>query len=191
VAADYGINSYFSDPRGVFVNLYIPSKLQWRQDGAQISLTQSGNYPFDSLVRFEMTASKALEFALNFRIPGWAKGASISVNGKRLSQEVVPGSFAAAKRSWKRGDLVELELPLTQRLQPIDSRHPNTAALVSGPLVLFAITDKAPVVTERQLLSAQRVGNLGWQVETTSGMMNLLPFTAIQGEAYSTYLSLG
>jgi DUF1680 family protein len=191
VAADYGINSYLRDQQGIFVNLYIPSCVRWATDGAQISLAQSGSYPFDSLVRFEVTASKPVSFALSLRIPSWAEGASLSVNGKRASAPVMPGSFAQVHRQWKTSDVVELDLPLKQRLEAIDPRHPNTVALLSGPLVLFPITNSPPAVTRSQLLAAKQVGNLGWRVETAAGMMKLLPFTSIGDEAYSTYLNVG
>jgi len=188
VAADYGINTYFSEPRGIYVNLYIPSSVRWTQEGARLSLTQKSSYPFDSLVEFELTMSRREEFAVSFRIPGWAEGASISVNGKRAPEPVIPGSFARVQRQWKTGDRVELELPLRKRLEPIDPRHPKTVALLCGPQVLFAITDVPPVATGQQLLSAKKIGERAWQVETAAGPLNMLPFTAISDEQYSTYL---
>src|SRR5258708_32308525 len=69
VAADYRINSYFRDPRGIFVNLYLPSDVRWIQDGARISLSQNGAYPFEDLVSLEMTTSAEKEFAVRLRIP--------------------------------------------------------------------------------------------------------------------------
>jgi DUF1680 family protein len=188
VATDYGINSYFREPRGIYVNLYIPSSVSWTQAGARVSLAQKGAYPFDSLVQFGLTTSRPVEFAVNFRIPAWAEGASISVNGKRVPGPVVAGSFARVQRQWKTGDQVELELPLTKRLVPVDPRHAKTVALLCGPLVLFAITDGSPVVTGGQLLSAKKAGNHEWQAETAAGSLRMLPFTAISDEPYSTYL---
>jgi hypothetical protein len=188
VAADYGINSYFRDSRGVYVNLYIPSTLNWAQGRQQFSLTQKGSYPFESLIKFELKASHASEFDLNFRIPSWAEGASISINGKRGSEPIVHGSFATIRREWKNGDRIELELPLAKRLEPIDTQHPKTVALLSGPLVLFAITDSQPVVTSEQLLAAKKIGQQNWIVETETGPLKMLPFTAIEDEQYSTYV---
>ena len=72
VAADYRINTYFRDPSGVWVNLYIPSTLRWTQDGAQLALTQKSLYPFEEVVTFEITTSHKKDFAINFRIPAWA-----------------------------------------------------------------------------------------------------------------------
>jgi hypothetical protein len=82
IAADYRISTYFRDGSDVFVNLYIPSTLWWTDDGAQISLTQKGEYPYQPQVTFEVKTSKAATFAVNLRIPAWAEGASLAVNGK-------------------------------------------------------------------------------------------------------------
>jgi DUF1680 family protein len=186
VAADYRINTYFRDGRGVYVNLYIPSTLQWTQEGAQVGLTQRGEYPYDSHVQFEVKASKPAKFAVNLRIPVWAAGAAVSVNGKRQAAEA--GSFARIERRWKTGDRIDLELPMTARLEAVDSAHVDTVALLMGPMVLFAITDSLPALTRAQLLAAKRSGAESWQVETASAPMKMLPFTGIGEEGYTTYL---
>jgi DUF1680 family protein len=188
VAADYRINTYFRDADGPYVNLYIPSTLRWTQDGAQVSLTQTGGYPFDGALRFDIAVSKTAEFAIHLRIPAWAEGASISVNGKIVTPSAVPGEFAAIRRQWKNGDRIELGLPMRLRLEAIDAQHPRTVALLCGPLVLFAITDDPPVVTARELLAAKKSGKQSWQVSLAGGPMTMLPFTAIEDQQYSTYL---
>jgi uncharacterized protein len=188
VAADYRINTYFRDAEGVWVNLYIPSTLRWVQDGAEIRLTQKSLYPYDSVVQFEVQTAKAQDFTLNLRIPGWSEGASISVNGRRMETKMTPGTFAAIRRRWKNGDRIELEIPMTMRLEPVDPRHPQTVALLFGPIVLFAITDDQPVLTRADLLAAKRMDRHSWQVKTAAGPMQLLPFTEISEEQYSTYL---
>jgi hypothetical protein len=174
----------------VYVNLYIPSTLRWTQDGAHVSLRQRSSYPFESHVEFEVSASRPQDFTVNLRIPAWAEGATISINGDRLTDEIHAGSFASVRRTWKTGDRVGLELPLTRRLEPIDPRHLNTVALASGPLVLFAVTDSAPVVTRQQLLAATKTGERSWRVATSGAPLKMLPFTSISGESYSTYLRL-
>src|SRR5580698_6618823 len=188
VAADYRINTYFSDPDGLYVNLYIPSTVRWTQGGAPVSLTQKGSYPFDGVLKFEITVSKATDFAIHLRIPAWAEGASIFANGKPVPESVVPGKFVTVRRPWKNGDLIEMNLPMRLRLEAIDTHHPQTVALLCGPLVLFAITDVAPAVTARQLLTAKKTGQGSWQVETDRGPMGMLPFIAIEDQHYSTYL---
>ena len=195
VAADYRINAYFRGPQAIYVNLYVPSTLRWNDGGVAFSLTQEGQYPFESLVVFTLTASQAAVQTLHFRIPEWAGGASISVNGARQKAEIVPGRFAAIRRTWKNGDRVELELPLTMRLEPIDARHPDTVALLRGPVVLMAVkraqSDALPRVTREQLLSARRLSERQWEVQASSGSVTLVPFTSLGDRPYTTYLQAG
>jgi hypothetical protein len=190
VAADYRINTYFRDPQGVWVNLYIPSTLRWTQEGAQVALTQQGQYPFDSLVKFEVNTSKATDFALRFRVPAWAEGASISINGHREKAPMTPGTFATIHRQWSSGDRIELDLPMTARLEAVDPQHPQVVALLVGPLVLFAITDNPPSLTRAALLGARRVNQRGWEVKAGGTSMKMLPFTDIGEEPYTTYVQL-
>lgn len=190
VAADYRINTYFRDSEGVWVNLYIPSALRWTQDGARVVLTQQSQYPFDNMVRFDVETSKAMDFTVSFRIPAWSDGASLSINGRTEKATVTPGSFVAIRREWRTGDRVELDLPMTTRLEPIDPRHPQTVGLLFGPLVLFAVADDPPTLTRADLLAAKRMGPRSWQVKAAGGAIKMLPFTDIQEEQYSTYLRI-
>jgi hypothetical protein len=189
VAADYRINTYFHGPRGAYVNLYLPSSVQWMLEGANISLSQSGNYPFEDSVALEVKTSQAKEFALNLRIPEWAENASLEVNGKRWAESPVPGTFSTISRQWRNGDRVDLRLPRQMRLYPIDPQHPDTVALLCGPLVLFPIINtSAPSMTRAQLMAATQTGKQEWQTTSAGGAVKLLPYIAIDEEQYSTYL---
>jgi hypothetical protein len=126
---------------------------------------------------------------VRLRIPGWVEGASVSVNGKR--EVATPGTFATLRRAWKTGDQIDLELPLKNRVEPLDAAHANTVALLNGPLVLFPIADDASPITRQQLLAAKKTGEQSWQVETATARRKLLPFTAIADEPYSTYMFVG
>ncbi len=192
VAADYHINTYFRDARGIYVNLYLPSSVRWTQDGVKLSLAQSGEYPFEDSISFHLTASQPKEFALNLRIPEWAQGTRIDVNGKRWPGSPVPGSFATISRQWRSGDHVDLQLPRKTRLEPIHPKHPETAALLCGPLVLFALNHESgpPRATRSQLLAARQTGKQLWEAGAVHGSVKLLPFVAINDEPYSTYLDV-
>jgi DUF1680 family protein len=139
-------------------------------------------------VQFYVKSSRVRDFTLSFRIPAWTTGASISVNGRRVQAEATPGSFAVIYRQWSSGDCVELDMPMTMRLESVDPQHPQTVALVFGPLVLFAITDIQPALTRTGLLGAKRIGERSWQVRTDGAPIKMLPFTDIGEEQYSTYL---
>ena len=191
VACDYRILAYFHDPDGIFVNLYTPSTLRWTAaDGAQFTLAQTGSYPFEGKIAMRLRASRPSSFAVRLRIPAWSSGPAIRVNGERVPAPVETG-FATVRRRWKDGDRIDLELALPLRLEAIDRKHPDTVALLRGPLVLFPITESAPSVTRRQLLSAVRLPRKsGWQAPTGSGPLLLLPFTAIEDQRYTTYLTV-
>ena len=80
------------------MNLYVPSTLRWNENGAALSLTQEGEYPYEDRVAFTVTSSEPAELTLHFRIPAWAEGAEIFVNGTRQKGLAVPGQFAAVRR---------------------------------------------------------------------------------------------
>ena len=192
VAADYRISAYLRDADGVFVNLYIPSTLRWEQHGALISLIQSGQYPLDDRIAFEITTSKPTHAVIRLRIPAWAESPLIHINGTKITQPVQSGTFASVSRMWISGDRIELDLPRRLELKPVDAQHPDMVALVSGAVVLYAISDDTPKVTRAQLLSAkqQGQGSAEWHVDTDAGPLRLIPFWDIQDETYFTYFSV-
>ena len=189
IATDYRISTYLRDPRGVWVNLYIPSTVLWMQDGAQVALTQKGEYPYEPQVAFAVKTSKAARFAVNLRIPAWASGASVTVNGKRGDGEA--GTFAHVEREWKDGDRIELELPMKARLEAVDAGHPEMVALLVGPLVLFG--DQMPGLKREHLLAAQRMAREVWHVSADGNVvMKMVPWTALgEDQSYTTYLRVG
>ncbi|WP_446743276.1 beta-L-arabinofuranosidase domain-containing protein [Silvibacterium acidisoli] len=194
VATDYRINMYFRAPRAVYVNLYLPSTLRWMENDTALSLTQESNYPFEDHVTFTVTSSKPVDLTLNFRIPAWAEEATVSVNGIRQKELGTPGQFAAVHREWKSGDRIELNLPLTMRLEAIDKRHTDTVALLRGPLVLMAVKNEqespVPRITRQQLLTAARISERQWQVDTVSGKVTMQPFISMGDLPYTTYVKL-
>ena len=190
VAADYRISSYFRDAHGLYVNLYVPSTVNWTQKGARVSLTQETSYPFDSMIRVAVETSYPVQFALRLRIPAWAAKPSVSVNGKGVGDAVEPGSFATIEREWKTNDRVELDLPMPLRLEPLDQHHEDTVALLSGPLVLFPLGKGTRSGTRSQLLAAKATAPAQWVTEVQGGLIVFVPFTAIHEEPYSTYVKL-
>ena len=58
VTADYGISSYFSDGQGIYVNLYVPSRVKWTQAGKRIALTQLTNYPHHPTTQIEVAVGR-------------------------------------------------------------------------------------------------------------------------------------
>ena len=189
VAADYRISACFTDTRGLHVNLYVPSQVEWRQGNARCALVIETDYPYSSAIAMRMRVSTRQTFTMNLRIPAWANGARVAVNGKQIDSAVEPGTFAAVRREWRNDDRIELELPLPMRLQPVDAEHPNTVALLAGPLVLMRMLDRdASVSVSREaLLSAQRHGTREWHITSGAQPIVLRAFPDIGEETYSAY----
>lgn len=190
ITADYGISSYFRSPRGVYVNLFVPSRVSWRQGGARVSLTQRTSYPYANETSLELKMDRAERFVIAVRVPAWAgAGTEVRVNGKAAGVTARPGSWAEIEREWKNGDRVEFSLEMPLRLAPIDPKHPNLVALLQGPLALFAIEPEAKTPTQAQLLAARQTGpgSSAWETETGSGKLTLKPFPAITDEHYRLY----
>jgi uncharacterized protein len=157
-------------------------------------LKQETRYPFDNKIQIQVSASQAKDYTLYVRIPGWAAPDPVlSVNGKRVSDAVQPGTFAAVRRTWKDGDRVELELPMPLRVEQVDANHPRLVALVQGPLVLFAVADSQPSFERNALLQAKPTNNAkaDWLVSSSDGSsVTMRPFMNIDKESYSTYVLL-
>jgi DUF1680 family protein len=193
VTADYRINSYLRDADGLYVVLYVPSSVTWEQDGVRATLSQQHAYPLQGELRMVVTVSRPKEFAIRLRVPAWARRATIAVNGKPVEPAMDRG-FATLRRRWESGDRIDLHLPMETRLEAINPQHPETVALVRGPLVLFPLggtvaPEVRQPVTRQQLLAARRVDEDRWQAGTAKGAIDLVPFTSIGERRYSTYLT--
>ena len=193
LAADYHISTYLRSSDGLYVNLFTPSRAQWTSGGGHFALKQDTEYPFNSTVKMQVTASRAAEFVIYVRIPAWTVDPILSVNGTRVSEPVQAGTFAAIRRTWKDGDRIELELSMRLRLEAVDDNHPKLVALLHGPLVLFAVADAQPTFDTTGLLQARRTknGKDHWIATAIDGsQITMRPFMNIEKESYSTYMLL-
>jgi DUF1680 family protein len=192
IAADYAISTCFTDSGGLYVNLYVPAQISWTQNNVRCGLSIETDYPYAAGVSMTLRLPSPQLFTLNLRIPAWAQGATLLINGRRELPSPQPGQFAALRREWRSADRVELELPDARRLESVDAAHVDTVSLVAGPLVLMRLidADSAPFPIRRaDLLAAQRDAHGGhqWQAKTDAGAVKLKPFLDIAGETYSAY----
>lgn len=194
VVADYGISAYFHDSSGVYVNLFVPSRVEWRRGSHRVALVQSTSYPHVPESSIEVSTDAEAAFAIFVRIPAWAgQKTRIVVNGKRVNTLLEPGTFARLDRTWKNGDRIEIEFDMPTVLEPVDEQHPNLNAVVHGPLTLFAVGDVPAHVSKTELQSARPIatGSTDWGTKTAHGSLTLRPFAAIRDEHYRLYLDTG
>ena len=193
VTADYGISSYFRGQRGVYVNLYVPSKVSWRQGGARCVLTQHTQYPVVPETAIDLELDTPQSFAVMLRIPAWAgSNTRVAVNGRAAEGEPEPGKFFAVERSWKSGDRIEVTFDMPARLEAVDPQHPNTVALLRGPVTLFAIGDAPIHATRAQMLAVSQVSRSSdtWKLQGNGGEYELKTFASIGREKYRLYHEL-
>jgi DUF1680 family protein len=132
--AKYGDSIYFHDDNSLFVNLFIPSELKWKEKG--LFLRQETEFPEHETTRLTFACQKPLALRVNIRCPGWAEpGLTLKLNGNLLEASSNPGSHTIVNRTWQNGDQLDIKIPMTPRLEPMPD-NPNRAALLYGPIVL-------------------------------------------------------
>ena len=190
LTADYGISSYYPSENGVYVNLFLPSKVTWTPNGTRCTMTQQTNYPTANTTDLRLELQRPETFTIYLRIPAWSDAKThVSVNGKQVEGEMAPGKFFALCRTWKNGDRVEFEISMPLRLQAVDAQNPDTVALLRGPLAMFGVGALPPGFTRAQLLSAVEAtrNSEDWVVPSDSGSITFRPFATIGDETYRLY----
>ncbi|HET7841991.1 MAG TPA: beta-L-arabinofuranosidase domain-containing protein [Terriglobia bacterium] len=121
--------------QGLAAVAYGPNEVNTTVKGdTAITIKEETEYPFQGEIRFAVNPSQEVEFPLRMRIPAWAEGASVTVNGTR-ADGVKEGEFFTVNRDWKKGDRVVLTLPMRVR---ISRWYHNSIAVERGPL-LFSL----------------------------------------------------
>lgn len=144
----YGEFIYAHKKDTLYVNLFIPSRLQWKEQG--MTLTQETRFPDDGQVTLRIDKAPKKKRTLMIRIPEWAapsEAVRISINGKR--QEFTSGAdsrtsgagsrYVPLIRKWKKGDVITFNLPMKVRMEQIPDKK-DYYAFLYGPIVLAAST---------------------------------------------------
>ena len=131
--AKYGDTIYFHGPDSLYVNLFIPSELDWRQKG--VTLRQETKFPEQNTSTLTLRCSSPVQFALKLRYPSWAEGMIVRVNGRKQKISDPPGSYLNLDRTWRSGDRIQVNLPMRLHWEPLPGTS-NVVAFLYGPLVL-------------------------------------------------------
>jgi len=178
-----------ADDKALYVNLYIPSTVTWKE--RNVVLTQKTSFPYADGTELVVAGSGA--FALRVRVPAWAtKGFFVSINGREEKVKAAPGTYLTLERSWKDGDTVSLRMPFSFRLDSVMD-HPNIASIFYGP-VLLAVEESGPQAVWRPVtldgsdLSRSIQGDPA-TLRFTCGGLSLKPFFETYGR-HSVYLDV-
>ncbi len=116
---------------GLVAAAYAPCEVRTMVRDTQVQVVEETNYPFRGTVHLTVNPTAPLAFPLLLRVPHWAAGTKIRVNGQ-LQPQPSAGSFARIERTWKTGDRVEVEFPMEPR---VSRWFHDSVALERGPLV--------------------------------------------------------
>lgn len=146
-----------NDRDALFVNLFIPSTLQWREKG--VSLTQANSFPDQAGTR--ITVNGNARFTMRIRYPAWVAAGKLAVriNGRPVRIDAAPGSYLSIDRMWKQGDRVDVSLPMSTRLEQMPDKS-NYYAVLHGPIVLAAKTNPFPTEHLNFLADDSRMGHI-------------------------------
>ncbi len=168
---------YAQQGDALYVNLFVGSTAEIKMDnGRRVKLVQETRYPWDGAVKMTVDPDRSSQFTINVRIPGWARNEAIpselyrfldkvdapvllKVNGKLVPLELEKG-YASLHRNWKRGDSIELTLPMpARRIVASESVEADRGrvALQRGPIVYCAEWPDSPSGRVRNLMLPHEV----------------------------------
>ncbi len=143
---------YASQANNLYVNLFIGSRTVVDMENTRVKINMETEYPWKGKVAINIDPDKDAAFALQIRIPGWSQGKEnpydlylsdlksqpvLYVNGEKYALDIKKG-YAVVDREWKKGDKVELLLPMEPRIVTANSEVKDLSGMVtfaSGPLV--------------------------------------------------------
>ena len=137
----YGRNIFYHNNNELFIFQFIASELTWKEKG--ITVVQKTKYPEEQGTTLEFKCAVPVKLTVQVRYPSWAgNGIIVRTYNRNVYVHQKPGSFVAVERTWKTGDILEVKIPFSLRLEsmPDDS---NRVAVMYGPLVLAG--DLGPV----------------------------------------------
>jgi DUF1680 family protein len=137
----YGRNIYFHNNQEFYVSQFIASELDWKEKGLKVC--QETKYPEEQGTKLEFECNEQVRLDIMVRYPYWAEnGIEIKVNGKPKRTTEEPCSFIRIPGTWDSGDIIEVRIPFSLRLEPLPD-NPDRVAFMYGPLVLAG--DLGPV----------------------------------------------
>jgi DUF1680 family protein len=137
----YGELIYAHDEKNIYLNLFIPSVLSWKEKG--IMLRQNTAFPFSENSTITLTLPKPAKFSVFVRYPSWVEKGKmkVMVNGKPVVVNPGATGYAAIEQLWKSGDKIAVTVPMHTSVEPLPDQS-SWVSFLYGPIVLAAATEK-------------------------------------------------
>jgi len=190
--AKQGDSIYFHDDKGIYVNLFIPSTVQWKEKGVQIE--QVTNFPDQEGTTLVVHTERPVELPIKVHVPYWAdRGVTVEVNGGKLDIKAKLTSYMSIERTWKDGDKVDIAMPMSLHTWPMPDK-PEMMAIMYGPLVLAGLVN-----SRQQLTFTSPDGKLDSWIKPVEGKtltfrtvgqekdITLIPLNRVLRQRYGVY----
>ncbi|WP_010164490.1 glycoside hydrolase family 127 protein [Sphingomonas sp. PAMC 26617] len=210
----YRDSIYFHDDKALYVNLFVPSAVRWREKG--VALRQETRFPDAPTTTLHWTVERPTDVTLQLRHPRWSRSAIVLVNGVEAARSDTPGSYVKLARTWHSGDTVELRLAM-EVVPDQAPAAPDIVAFSYGPMVLAGVLGREGLAPGADVIINERkygeynagpvtvptlVGNpatLAAQVRKADGPLEftipaadrtavrLVPYHRVAHDRYATY----
>jgi DUF1680 family protein len=151
---------------------------------------QSTSFPGSETTTLTVHTKRPATFPLHVRVPAWTTpGFTAQVNSRRVPVDARLGTFLTVERRWTEGDTLRVTFPMALRFEAIAPETPNRQALLCGPLLLVALTDK-PVVLQGPKPDVDVVPRSNGLPAFRSGDLTFVPFYKVKEERYTTYVTM-
>jgi DUF1680 family protein len=177
--------TYVKDPGGIYVNLFIGSRINVENvAGTNVEMLQKTDYPWSGKISITVNPAQSKNFTVYVRIPNRSTSKlyastpllsglkQFSVNGRSINPRIVKG-YAVVTRQWKKGDHIEMEIPMQPQRIKADSQvkaDQGRVALRYGPLIYNV--ERADQDNIDQPLSASPLKPV-WRGDLLGGVMTL------------------
>lgn len=171
----YRDSIYFHDASALYVNLFVPSAVRWREKEAV--LTQTTSFPDSATTMLRWSLKRPTDATLKLRHPGWSRAATVLVNGAEVARSAEPGRYVDLTRRWRDGDRVELRLIMAVAAESLPAA-PDFVAFTYGPLVLAGALGQDGLAPGADIVANERrygdYNNAPFTVPTLAGDPRML-----------------
>lgn len=189
--ASLNSNIYFHSDSTLWVNLYVPSKVNWEK--RDIVLEQTGNFTTSPGVEFRLSLKKKSAFKLKLLVPAWAEKADVYINNEKQDIKIKPDSYITLSREWKDTDKIRLAFHYSFYVKPMPDDK-DVIAIFYGPIML-AFESASELILKGDVESILRnlsitENNRVFGLRNNGKTYTLRPLYDIESESFGVYATI-
>ena len=185
-------NIFFHNSDNLWVNLFIPSELSWKEKNVRV--IQTTEFPASTATKLTVQCEKPTVFAIHLFVPAWSTSSPIvKLNGKPLKLKAKSSSYITIEKEWNSNDVLELDFKFNFRVEKMKDNE-NVFALFYGPMMLAFQTSEELILkgaADDIVKSLKKTdGDMTFSFTNNGRNFNLIPFYKINTDSYGVYASI-